>query len=46
MFTTMTKKQLKQMGINPDEFDIIYEDSDVIFDECVVVEDDYEEDYE
>lgn len=38
----MTKKQLKQMGINPDEFDIIYDDSDVIFDECVVVEDDWD----
>ena len=42
----MTKKQLKQMGINPDEFDIIYDDSDVIFDECVVVEDDWDDEEE
>jgi len=42
----MTKKQLRQMGINPDEFDIIYEDSDVIFDECVVVEDDWDDEEE
>lgn len=42
----MTKKQLRQMGINPDEFDIIYDDSDVIFDECVVVEDDWDDEEE
>lgn len=28
----MTKKQLRKMGINPDDFEIILEDQDLIYD--------------
>ncbi len=38
----MTKKQLKAMGIDPDDFEVILDDGDVI-DEAVIFNDDEEE---
>lgn len=39
----MTKKQLKQMGIDPDDFEVILDDLDIL-DETTVVFEDEEED--
>ena len=38
----MTKKQLKQMGINPDDFEVILDDLDIL-DETTVIDEDEED---
>jgi len=40
----MTKKQLRQMGIDPNDFDVIIEDEEIIDVDCVILDDDDEED--
>ena len=41
----MTKRELKKMGINPDDFEVILDDSDIVYDpyEMVTTNDDDEE---
>ena len=38
----MTKKQLKQMGIDPDDFEVILDDLDIL-DETTVIDEDEED---
>ena len=39
----MTKKQMKQMGIEYGDFDVILEDEDIVYDEYVLINEDEEE---
>ena len=39
----MTKKQLKQMGIDPDDFEVILDDLDILDDTTIIDEDEEDE---
>lgn len=39
----MTKKQMKQMGIEYGDFDVILEDEDIVYDEYVLINEDEED---
>lgn len=42
----MTAKQMRQMGIDPDDFECILDEEDILggyFDDCLVIDDDEEE---